>query len=291
MNARLEVTKTYKMYVNGAFPRSESGRSLPVESVDGKHIGHICHASRKDLRDAVGAARGAVNGWKARAAYNRGQILYRMAEMLEGKGEEFAQAIKQSTGDDLRSARKEVIASVDRLISFAGWADKFAQVLGCNNSVAGPYYNFTVPEGTGVCVVVAPDEPCLLGMISLMAPALCGGCTVICVGSEAHPIPTSILGEVCQTSDVPKGVINLLTGQRAELLTWIAEHRGIDAIHAANLEHDEARQLRLGAQENVKRVRVRTIDDDAWFETEECESPWWIEPFVEMKTIWHPSSA
>ncbi len=289
--ARTEVLKTYKLYINGGFPRSESGRSIKALGADGGLMAHICHASRKDLRDAVGAARAAHCKWLARTAYNRGQILYRLGEMLEGRAEEFAQAIKQSTGDDLRTARKEVQASVDRFVAYAGWADKFPQVLGCQNPVAGPYYNFTVPEGTGVCAVVAPDEASLLGLVSLIAPVICAGCTVVALGSEAHPIPTSILGEVCQVSDVPAGVINLLMGKRGELIDWIAGHGEIDAVHAAGMSEKEAKGLRMGAAVNVKRVRIRDTSGDGWYDDEVCESPWWVEGFVEMKTIWHPSGA
>jgi acyl-CoA reductase-like NAD-dependent aldehyde dehydrogenase len=290
MAERLNVTKTYKLYINGAFPRSESGRSMMVRSPEWDVLGHVCHASRKDLRDAVGAARKAAGGWAKRTAYNRGQILYRMAEMLEGKSEEFVAAIRATSGMSLRDARAEVGASADRLVAFAGWADKFTQVMGCHNPVAGPYYTFTVPEATGVVSVVAPEEPSLLGLVSLLAPPLCAGCTVIAVGSERHPIASALLGEVCQTSDVPAGVVNVLTGARGELLEWIASHREIDAVHAADLSEEEGRTLRLGAAENVKRVTVREVGVDGWSADDVCESPWWIEPFVEMKTIWHPSA-
>jgi len=290
MPPRLDVTKTYKLYMNGAFPRSESGRSLPVLDADGASMGHIAHASRKDLRNAVVAARNAASGWAKQTSYLRGQILYRMGEMLEGKGEEFAQIIKKSTGVSIREARQEVEASVDRLIGYAGWADKYAQVLGCNNPVAGPYYNFTVPEPTGVVVALAPDENSLLGLISMIAPPLCAGCTVVAIGSEAYPIPTSIFGEVCATSDVPNGVLNLLTGQRAELIDHIADHRDINAIHAIGLDDATNERLRLGAAENIKRVTVRDLDESSLFDSDECQSPYWIEPFVEMKTIWHPSA-
>ena len=287
---RLPVLKTYKLYINGAFPRTESGRSLRVESPDGTVLGHVCHASRKDLRDAVGAAHGASKGWAKRTAYNRAQILYRLSEMLEGKADEFTKAIRDSTGRPARSVRREVDAAIDRLVGYAGWADKYAQILGCNNPVAGPFYNFTVPEPTGTVAVVCPDDPPLLGMISLLAPVICGGSAAIVVAPDSCPIAASILGEVCATSDVPAGVINILTGQREELLAWIAEHREINAVHAAGLDADETRTLRLGAAENVKRVHVRDIDEGDWYDPDVCESPWWIEPFVEMKTIWHPAS-
>jgi len=288
---RLEVTKTHKLYIKGAFPRSESGRSLPVLDAKGKVHAHMSHASRKDLRDAVTAAQGALPGWKARACYNHGQILYRMGEMLEGKGEEFAKAIRDVQGVDLRSARKEVAASADRLVAYAGWADKFQQVLGCNNPVAGPHYNFSVPEATGVICVVAPDEPSLLGLVSLIAPVLCAGNTVVAVGGETNPVPTSLLGEVCATSDVPAGVLNLLTGQREELIPHIAGHRDIDGVFAANLPDAQAKALRAGMAENVKRVRTIEVAEDGWTDPEVSETPWWIEPFIEIKTIWHPAAS
>ena len=290
---RLEVTKTYKLFIKGEFPRTESGRSLIVRGVDWDVIAHVCHGSRKDVRIAVEAARGASGKWMGRTAYNRAQILYRMAEMLEGKADEFVKAIRDVGGVDgevsLKDARTEVQTCIDRLIAYTGWADKFAQVLGCNNPVAGPYYNFTVPEATGVVAVVAPDEPALLPLISLIAPALAAGNTVVALASTTNPIPAAILAEVCATSDVPAGVINILTGLRPELLPWIADHRDIDAIHAANLTEEEGLILRRGSIENIKRVRVREVPD--WYDEAECESAWWIEPFVEMKTIWHPSGA
>jgi acyl-CoA reductase-like NAD-dependent aldehyde dehydrogenase len=309
MPDRLEVAKTYKLFINGQFPRTESGRSIRVTGGGGNRgetvLAHVCHASRKDVRDAVVAARAAHEGWLRRSAYNRGQILYRMGEMLEGKRREFVEAIEaaregtkasshrgikgKAAKQSARSAADEVSAAVDRFVSYAGWADKYSQMLGCHNSVNGPYYNFTIAEGTGVVGVIAPDEPGLLGLVSLIAPALCAGCTVVALGGERHHLATCILGEVCATSDVPAGVVNLLTGYRAELLEHFASHREIDAIHAANVTLDEARTLRLGAAENVKRVKVRDVSPDEWFDAGACQNPWWIEPFVEMKTIWHPS--
>lgn len=287
---RLEVTKTYKLFIKGEFPRTESGRSMIVRGAEWDVIAHVCQGSRKDLRSAVEAARGAAEKWRTRTAYNRAQILYRMAEMLEGKADEFVKAIRDVSADtSLKDARTEVQTSIDRLIAYTGWADKFTQVLGCNNPVAGPYYNFTVPDATGVVGVVAPDEPTLLPLISLLAPALAGGNTVVALASATNPIPAMILAEVCATSDVPPGVINILTGLREELIPWFADHRDIDAIHAANLTEEEGLTLRRGAIENIKRVRVREVED--WFDEVACESPWWIEPFVEMKTIWHPAGA
>lgn len=291
MPDRLSVTKTHKLYINGAFPRSESGRSIDVKNASGTTVAHACLASRKDLRDAVKAAAGAQPKWSARTAYNRAQILYRMAEMLEGKRREMIEAITLADDTKKSDAQREVEASVDRLVAYAGWADKFSQVLGNGNPVAGPYYSFTIPESTGVVACVAPDDASLglLPLVSLIAPVLCSGGAVVGVGSVTNPLPTSVFGEVVHTSDVPGGVVNLLTGSLDELASWIAEHREIDAVHAGALPDDHALTLRSGASENVKRVRTRDIDREGWFDEGACASPWWIEPFVEMKTIWHPS--
>lgn len=339
MAARLDVLKTYKLLIDGKFPRSESGRSLPVVDGSGRVIAHICRASRKDLRESVEAARKAQPGWAAATAYLRGQILYRMAEMLEGKKKEFAEILdatavieteprahargttpaaksnRGSPGSGSRARARgsdpkaEVEASIDRLISYAGWADKYSQVLGCNNPVAGPYYNFTVPEPTGVVAVVAPDDHPLLALVSLLAPVICSGNTAVALASQTHPLPAAVFAEVCATSDVPAGVVNILTGLRKELLPYISSHRDIDAIHAAGLPDDQRTLVREGIAENIKRVVVhegpgagakprpaaskgapenQSLD---WFDTESCQSPWWIEPFVEMKTIWHPASS
>lgn len=312
MTERLGIIKTHKLFIGGQFPRSESGRSLPVSGPSGEVVAHLCRASRKDLRDAVVAARGAQEGWARRDAYSRGQILYRMAEMVEGKRGEFVEALgiagekaragKAQAGKKKGNARRpsplpppkgrgssedEVSAAVDRLVAYAGWADKYQQVLGCQNPVQGPYHNFTIPEAVGVVGVVAPDACPLLGLVSLIAPAICSGSTVVALGSGVNPIPTCIFGEVCATSDVPGGVVNLLTGDRGELLKWMAEHREIDAIHAAAGTPDEARALRLGAAENVKRVVLR--DGADWFDNAACEGPGWIEPLVDFKTLWHPA--
>jgi acyl-CoA reductase-like NAD-dependent aldehyde dehydrogenase len=303
MADRLEVAKTYKLYIDGKFPRSESGRTFVVNDAKGRVAAHMCRASRKDLRDAVSAARKALTGWRDATAYLRAQIMYRMAEMMEGKRDEFAEALSIG-GLAPREAQTEVTAAIDRLVAFAGWADKYAQVLGCNNQVAGPYYNFTVPEPTGVVAVIAPDEPGLLGLISLIAPVVCAGNTCVALGGSGPgaSLATVVLGEVMATSDVLGGVVNLLTGDRAELIPIIAGHRDIDAVHAAGITPEQRAALREGAAENVKRVTVRDLGNRAkgnklakanaidLFDAEACESPWWIEPFVEMKTIWHPSA-
>lgn len=295
MTTRLDVLKTYKLFIDGKFPRSESGRTMVVNGVEGEVLAHLCKASRKDLRDAVEAARKAQAGWASATAYNRGQVMYRMAEMMEGKRGEFVEVIEGTKARKRGGTRRksggaamEVEAAIDRLVCFAGWADKYSQVLGCNNPVAGPYYNFTVPEATGVVAVIAPDEHPLLGLISLLAPAMCSGNAVVAIASEANPIPSAILGEVIATSDVPGGVVNILTGERKELLPFVATHREIDAIHACVGTAGEASVLREGVAENLKRVVIR--QDVDWFDVEACHSPWWIEPFVEMKTIWHPAA-
>jgi acyl-CoA reductase-like NAD-dependent aldehyde dehydrogenase len=301
MSERLDVLKTYKLYIDGQFPRSESGRSLPIPDAKGKVLAHVARASRKDLRDAVEAARRAQGPWAGATPYLRGQIMYRMAEMMEGKRAEFVAALSATARQSDRATAKkrgkgaeaEVTAAIDRLVHYAGWADKYAQVLGCNNPVAGPYYNFTITEPTGVVAVVAPDECPLLALVSLLAPAVCAGNTVVAVASHANPIPAAILGEVFATSDVPAGVVNILTGDRAELLPFISAHRDIDAVHAANLSAEQNTLLREGAAENIKRVTCRGVagpDVVDWFDNEQCQSPWWIEPLVEMKTIWHPAS-
>ena len=261
--SRLPVNKTYKLYIGGAFPRSESGRTYEAEGAN------VARGSRKDLRDAVRAARGAFAGWSGMTAYNRGQVVYRIAEMLEARRSEFA---------DLSSGVDEVDRSIDRLVWYAGWADKLAQVLGSSNPVAGPYFNFTVPEPTGVVGILAPDEPPLLGLVSRVAPAIVGGNTTVVVASETHPLAAVELAEVLATSDVPGGVVNLLTGFREELAPWLAGHMDVNAIDLAGAD-GQVEELEQLAAENVKRV-VRGAADD--------QSPWEIASFLELKTVWHP---
>lgn len=305
MPDRLDVLKTYKLFIGGAFPRSESGRSTPVLGPNAAILAHISKASRKDLREAVEAARKAQHGWAGATAYNRGQVLYRLAEMLEGKRAELATAIdavapatpakpkgKKPAKTPAPGGEREVRVAIDRVVHYAGWADKYAQVLGCNNPVSGNYYNFTITEPTGVVAVIAPNPHPLLGLVSLIAPALCSGNAVVALASEANPLPALILAEACATCDLPDGVLNILTGEREELLPQFASHRDIDAILAAGLSHDQATLLRAGAAENLKRVHLKDIQGDAldWYNTSACENPWWIEPLVESKTVWHPAS-
>jgi acyl-CoA reductase-like NAD-dependent aldehyde dehydrogenase len=257
---RVPVKKTYKLYVGGAFPRSESGRTYEAE----EH--NIAQASRKDLRDAVRVARGAQPKWAGMTAYNRGQVLYRVAEMMEARGAELA---------DLCSGREEVDRAVDRFVWYAGWTDKLAQVLGGANPVAGPYFNFTMPEPTGVVGILAPGEPALLGLVSRLAPVLAGGNTAVVVASEAHPRAAIEFAEVLATSDVPGGVVNILTGLRDELAPHLASHLDVDAL---DLEAPDADLERVAA-DNVKRV-VRGRGD--------AQSPYEISAFLELKTVWHP---
>ncbi|MGH2970605.1 MAG: aldehyde dehydrogenase family protein [Gaiellaceae bacterium] len=260
---RLPVKKTYKLFVGGAFPRSESGRTYEAEGQN------VARASRKDIRDAVRAARAAQPGWAAATAYNRGQVLYRLAEMVEARVPEFA---------ELCSGRDEVERAIDRVVWYAGWADKLSQVLGGSNPVAGPYFNFTVPEPTGVVAVLAPDEPPLLGLVSRLLPPLVGGNAVVAVASETRPLAAIELAEAIATSDVPGGVVNLLTGFRSELAPVLAAHMDVNALDlgAAN---GAAPELETLAAENVKRVVHGNPDG---------QSPWEIAAFLELKTVWHP---
>ncbi|MCC7387370.1 MAG: aldehyde dehydrogenase family protein [Phycisphaerales bacterium] len=306
MTTRLPIPKTYKLFINGQFPRTESGRSVKIAGAAGNTVAHTCHASRKDLRNAVEAAAGAQAKWAGATAYLRAQILYRLAEMMEGKAGELAEAHRLEAGaagthGSESRATLEVAAAIDRIIHYAGWADKYPQVLGCANPVAGPYHNFTVPEPVGVVGIVCPDDHPLLALVSLVAPVVCAGNACVVLASETNPIPACILAEAIATSDMPGGVINILTGFRDELVPHFASHREIAAIHAAGVTPEQRKTLELGAAENLKRVTVRSSDgatkrrsDEGgfdWFDDERCEGPQWIEPFVEFKTIWHPSSA
>jgi acyl-CoA reductase-like NAD-dependent aldehyde dehydrogenase len=262
-DGRLPVRKTYKLYIGGAFPRSESGRTYEAEGQN------VARASRKDVRDAVRAARSALPQWAGATAYNRGQVLYRLAEMLEARADDLARVC---------SGRAEVEAAIDRVVWYAGWADKLAQVLGSANPVGGPYFNFTVPEPTGVVAVIAPDEPALGGLVSRLTPALVGGNVVVALASERHPLAAIELAEAIATSDVPAGVVNVLTGFRDELAPVLAAHMDVNAIDLSGVGDDGA-ELERAAAENVKRV-VRSGAD--------VQSPWEIERFLELKTVWHP---
>jgi acyl-CoA reductase-like NAD-dependent aldehyde dehydrogenase len=259
---RLAVRKTYKLFIGGAFPRSESGRTLELEGYN------VARASRKDVREAVVAARKAFGGWSAATAYNRGQVLYRLAETMETRAGAFAAAC---------SGRREVARAIDRVVWYAGWADKLAQVLGSANPVAGPYFNFTIPEPTGVVAIVAPTDPALDGLVARLAPAVVGGNAVVVLASDNHPLAAIELAEAVATSDVPGGVVNVLTGMRAELAPVLAAHMDVNAIDVTGADGDVA-ALEALAAENVKRV-VRARED---------RSPWEIASFMELKTVWHP---
>ena len=260
---RLPVKKTYKLFIGGAFPRSESGRTYEAEGQN------VARASRKDVRDAVRAARAALPKWAGMTAYNRGQVLYRVAEMLEHRRAEFA---------ELSSGRDEVERAIDRIVWYAGWADKLPQVLGGSNPVAGPYFNFTIPEPTGVVAVLAPDEPPLLGLVSRVVPAVIGGNTVVALASEPRPLAAIELAEALATSDVPGGAVNLLTGRHEELAPWLASHMDVNALDLTGADGGSP-DLERSAAENVKRV-VRGKPDS--------QSPWEIASFLELKTVWHP---
>ncbi len=284
MNERLSITKTYKLAIGGKFPRTESGRSTPVHDASQNLVAHVCQASRKDLRDAVEAASKAQPSWGEATAFLRSQVLYRLAEMMEGKRDELIKAI----GGETEAAQREVNASIDRVVHYAGWCDKYAQVMGGSNPVAGPYHNFTVPFPVGVVGIIAPDAPCLLGLISLVAPVIAMGnsCVVLC--SESNPVPALVLAEAIATSDLPGGVINTLSGFRDELIEHFSSHRGINAIHGADVSAEHRTLLRAGSADNLKRVCVH--GDVDFFDEGSYEGPGWIDPFVEFKTIWHPSA-
>jgi acyl-CoA reductase-like NAD-dependent aldehyde dehydrogenase len=267
--ARVEVRKTYKLYVGGEFVRSESGRAYRP---DGKV--NVPRGSRKDLRDAVKASRSAFTGWAGRTAMNRGQILYRAAEMLDSRGAQFVELL----GSGAR-ARQEVEQAVETLVWYAGWTDKVGQVTGTVNPVAGPYFNFTIPEPTGVVGIVAPESPSLVGLVRRLAPALCGGNVVVALAPETRPLSALTLAEVFATSDFPAGVVNVISGQRSELLPWLAAHMDVNAIDVAGCTPEELTAVETAAAENVKRV-VKTPAGEM--------SPYLITAFMEMKTIWHP---
>ena len=286
---RLPVAKTPKPYVGGAFIRSESGRTFPVADAAGAFFAHIPQCTRKDLRNAVEAAAKAGPGWAKRTAYNRGQILYRLAEMLEARRTEMAETLVRF-GAAKRAAVREVETTVDRIVYFAGWADKYEQVLGNVNPVASPHFNFTVTEPMGVVGTIAPDAPALLGLVSLVLPVIVSGNTTVALASERTPYPAVLLGEMLATSDLPGGVVNLLTGFRKELLPTFATHAHLRAIAAA-AGPEERKTLQLGAADSVKRVRFAEAQSEAdWF-GDGPESVYAVRDFLEFKTTWHPIGA
>ena len=291
-DGRIEVRKTYKLYIGGQFPRSESGRSYVVSAADGTPLANAVRASRKDLRDAVRAARAAFPGWAGRTAMNRGQILYRIAELMEGRRDQFAAEVAAAEGVSEGRARHLVARAIDRWVWYAGWADKISQVLGAANPVAAPYFNFTIPEPSGVVGIVAPETSSLLGLVSRLAPVLVGGNTTVVLASERRPLPAVTLTEVLATSDLPGGVVNVLTGYRQELLPVLAAHLDVDGLDlwgAPDQLRTEAERL---AAENVKRLARRPLrqreDRFDWLDDGATERPEWIAAFLEMKTVWHP---
>lgn len=286
---RLPITKTPKVYVGGAFIRSESGRTFPIQGPDGEFFANIPQCTRKDLRNAVEAAAKAGPGWAKRTAYNRSQIIYRLGEMLEARSGEMSDALRIG-GAPKAAAAKEVSVTVDRLIHYAGWADKYEQLLGNVNPVAAPYFNFTVTEPMGIVGIIAPEEAPLLGLISLVAPAITSGNTVVALASTPRPYPAIVLGEMLATSDLPGGVVNLLTGLRKEIVPTFATHAHFRAI-AAVADADERKQLQLGALETMKRARLWKSEEKIdWF-SDRAQSLYTIRDFVEFKTTWHPIGA
>ena len=275
--ARVPVRKTYKLFIGGEFPRSESGRSYPVTAPSGEVV-HAAQASRKDVRDAVVAARGAFGKWSSMTAYNRGQILYRVAEMLEGRRAQFVSLLGGH-----ESSAAEVDAAIDRWVHYAGWADKYAQIVGSTNPVAGPYFTFSLPEPTGVVGVLAPQDSSLLGLVSVVAPALTTGNTVVVVAAQDLPLPAISLAEVLATSDLPGGVVNLLTGFTAELAPWLASHRDVNALDVTGAAPGARADLQATAADNVKRVYVPRGTD--WAAAPGLSR---LNAFVETKTVWHP---
>lgn len=286
-STRLDVKKTYKLYIGGKFPRSESGRYLPAKSAGGEHLDNYAHASRKDFRDAVVAARAAVDGWSKASAYNRGQILYRAAEMLQNRAGELVNEIARSTGVSSAKAKREVTLSIDRLVHFAGWTDKYQQVFGSVNPVATSHFNFTTPEPQGVIVVLAPDEPSLLALASLTAPVILSGNAAVVIASDKFPLPAVTFSEILATSDLPGGVINILTGKRAELVPHIATHMDVNGIVDGTSEAELGAKLQAGVATNLKRYTNHSLLREEWFSAK-GEDAYWILDSIEFKTAWHP---
>jgi acyl-CoA reductase-like NAD-dependent aldehyde dehydrogenase len=290
--ARIDVRKTYKIYIGGAFPRSESGRSYVVSAANGEPIANAVRASRKDLREAVRAARKAAEAWADKTAMNRGQVLYRVAELMEGRRDQFVAEVAAAEG--LRGGKAETVVdrAIDRWVWYAGWADKISQVLGSSNPVAAPYFNFTIPEPTGVVGIVAPETSSLLGLVSRLAPPLVAGNAVVVLASETRPLPAVTLSEVLATSDVPGGVVNLLTGLKPELVPVLAAHVDVDSLDVWGVPPDLRTAVELLASEDIKRIARRPAGvSDAkfdWLDDRAAERPEWIASWLEMKTVWHP---
>jgi len=285
--SRIDVRKTYKLYIGGAFPRSESGHSYVVNDTKGTFVANAALASRKDARDAVTAARKAFPGWSGRTAYNRAQILYRVAEVMEDRRPQFVQSVVQSEGLSASKAERVVDEAIDRLVWYAGWADKITQVVGGANPVAGPFFNLSTPEPTGVVAVLAPQESSLLGLVSVVAPAIVTGNTVVVVSSYERPLPAVTFSEVLATSDVPGGVVNILTGSAATIGPWLASHMDVNAIDLTGIAGDTAlaTDLEVAAADNLKRVRRAPAAEPDWTQDPGTDA---MTAFLETKTVWHP---
>ena len=286
-NERLSVFKTYKLYVGGKFPRSESGRVYEVTDAKGKWLANAPQSSRKDARDAVVAARKAFGGWSGATAYNRGQILYRIAEMLEGRRDQYVREVGEAEGLSRSKAAAQVDAAIDRWVWYAGWTDKIAQVVGGGNPVAGPFFNLSSPEPTGVVAVLAPQESSFLGLVSVVAPVIATGNTAVVIASEKAPLPVLSLGEVLATSDLPGGVVNILSGRTAEIAAPLAAHQDVNAIDLAGADEVLAKELEIAAADNLKRVlRPQPVDD--WAAAPGTDR---MTAFLETKTVWHPTGS
>ena len=290
---RIGVRKTYKLYIGGAFPRTESGRAYEVFGAKGELLANASRGTRKDIREAVRAARASFAGWAAKTAYNRGQILYRIAELMEGRRDEFVAEVMAAEGLSRARAGRTVDAAIDRWVWYAGWADKYPQLIGTVNPVAGPYFNFSVPEPTGVVGIIAPEESSLLGLVSRLAPVIVSGNTAVVISSETRPLPAVTLTEALATSDVPGGVVNLITGLRRELVGHLAGHMDVNGLDAFGAAPDEAATLEEVAVENVKRFARPPTAGLARYDwtADAAQSPYLIGEFVEVKTVWHPIGA
>ena len=276
--SRIDINKTYKLFIGGAFPRSESGRVYEVKGFNKKFLANPALASRKDLRDAVVAAKSAQVGWAGATAFNRGQILYRIAEIMQGRSEQFAEEISALEGVTNKAAKIQVEEAIDTWVWYSGWCDKLSSVSGSQNQVSGPFYNFTTPESLGVIAVFAESKPSLLGAVRALAPVLAGGNSAVLIASEAYPLPAITLGEVLATSDVPSGVVNILTGKTAELYPWVGSHMEIDGVDATGLSKKQEEELKLVGADNLKRIARFSATNH----------PERILSFMEQKTIWHP---
>lgn len=283
--SRIDILKTYKLYIGGKFPRTESGRYFPLHNKKGQLLANMCLASRKDFRNAVVTARKAQSSWQNATAMNKGQILYRIAEMLEGRKDQFLSELK-TQGYSPKKAREEVEASIDRLVYYAGWSDKYQQLFSAVNPVASAHFNFSAPEPMGVISVIAPEEQGLLGLISVIAPAMVGGNTVVVLASNSLPLSAISFAEVLNSSDVPAGVVNILTGERKELLSHMASHMDVNAIIYAGNDPEQIKTISELSSENIKRVVIHKKKD--WL-GDQNESPYFIEKTQELKTTWHPT--